>query len=588
MYDSSIHEQNVSENLLLALHLVDEGNEKEARRIIYKYRLNSNNTAQTHAGYAALCERLGMASPALESWQKAISLDNTNADYFYHTGLLFSEAGSFEKAVKFLKKALEKHRDHKAAKNLLSGIYEMLGQSGAARTLHRGNSHQGKNSKLNFQPRITLEQLHRMLFLFKGEEMGYAEQVIDQTGSENFVYRDHQLSNSLLMDHVLGRVSLAVYPLRKDDSLRFAVIHVRANPRRIFENIKRKSFQSMVDDKIKDYSLQIVTLCRNLDVPAYPENIVDHNKRIWFFFDGFVQNQFAKKFFEQILNRLPAHSSDLQTEIDIGYHLSAAGWEKTPLLLPLGVNKKTDQRCFFVDKDDNIIEEQIDYIHKIRNIRTESAKTYLRSAYRGLRDSSDSFAEQTGGIGKLTDGCAVCAELINKARAGRGLSENEKIVVYHTIGFFEDNDGAIHYALEMTPDYRPEKVDKVVSQLSKNPVSCPKIRELLPELTSYVKCDCTLDIPEGGYPSPLIYLNPKLLEGKRRDKMRSPESLQEAARRYIMLRREIKDLNKTAERFEGFILSEMNKKKIIEIKTPFGLLGREDNGLVVKEEGAKG
>ena len=47
-----------------------------------------------------------------------------------------------------------------------------------------------------------------------------------------------------------------------------------------------------------------------------------------------------------------------------------------------------------------------------------------------------------------------------------------------------------------------------------SPISCPRIRQRLPEVTSTVNCACVFDLPEGGYPSPLLHLDSTFTRGR--------------------------------------------------------------------------
>jgi hypothetical protein len=206
----------------------------------------------------------------------------------------------------------------------------------------------------------------------------------------------------------------------------------------------------------------------------------------------------------------------------------------------------------------------------------------LQTVSREVRGMETIIPAKPGHVEALLLKCLVLAEIINKARAGRNLSRQEKLILYYTLGLVDDGGRSIHYVLEPTPEYRPQKVDKLISQLKSNPVSCPKIRELLPETTAYVRCDCDFLIPEGGYPSPLIHVNPGLVEGKRDALLASPHSLQEAARRYISLLSEIEQLKKSLLKLENVIIPLFDKKKVNQISTPFGCVKKVTNGDGVK------
>src|SRR4030065_958962 len=91
----------------------------------------------------------------------------------------------------------------------------------------------------------------------------------------------------------------------------------------------------------------------------------------------------------------------------------------------------------------------------------------------------------------LEKSCPVVEEILRKARSGRNLRIEEKRVICFTLGFLEDGAKLLHDVLEDCPDYRPNRVNRMALNLGENPISCPKIRELLPETTAYLPCNCS-------------------------------------------------------------------------------------------------
>ncbi|MGB9629340.1 MAG: hypothetical protein ACPL6D_11825, partial [Thermodesulfobacteriota bacterium] len=107
---------------------------------------------------------------------------------------------------------------------------------------------------------------------------------------------------------------------------------------------------------------------------------------------------------------------------------------------------------------------------------------------------------------KLERDCPVIADIIWKARTGRNLEFNEKLVIFFTIGFLMEGEKILHEVLEPCPDYRPNKIKRMFQRLKGRPISCPKIRRIMPERTAYLRCNCSFEIPEGSYPSPLLHV----------------------------------------------------------------------------------
>jgi hypothetical protein len=120
------------------------------------------------------------------------------------------------------------------------------------------------------------------------------------------------------------------------------------------------------------------------------------------------------------------------------------------------------------------------------------------------------------------------------------------LVVFFTLGFLEEGKKILHDVLESCPDYRPNKVNRTISKLRGNPISCPKIRELMPETTAYLPCNCSFEVPKGGYPSPLLHINSQWITLKKQEET-SPSSTLELMKRYDIICQKIEQLIKEKE-----------------------------------------
>jgi hypothetical protein len=297
-------------------------------------------------------------------------------------------------------------------------------------------------------------------------------------------------------------------------------------------------------------------------VPAYLENSGNSERRIWFFFEEFIPLDFVERFLNTILDNIQAPAVDISINLFLGFKGTGVGWEDHPVMLPLGVNLRTGKRCFFLDEHGSAYEDQLTFMRKVRRSTRNEIKEFIRTVERGHRQILDGSFESLKRIGKS---CPVIDEIIRKARSGRNLRHEEKKVIYFTLGFLGDELRSLHTVLEPCPDYRPHKVTRLASRLASNPISCPKIRELLPEVTAYLKCNCTFEIPQGGYPSPLLHVDPKLIP-LREGELSSSSSIQEVARYYLSLVQKLHQLNKDKEEVELRLKHLFDKKGIEEIR----------------------
>jgi hypothetical protein len=146
----------------------------------------------------------------------------------------------------------------------------------------------------------------------------------------------------------------------------------------------------------------------------------------------------------------------------------------------------------------------------------------------------------------------------------------------HTL--LDENGNTIHELLENTPDYNYRKVRQQWERLKKNPVSCVKIRHLLPEITASVNCNCIFDLRGGKYPSPLIHIHPHMVPRASDAEVSQRISIKEAAERYVHLRRHVAEQKKVLETLESVLERHFSRRGTNEYKTKTAKIVRFVNG----------
>jgi hypothetical protein len=103
-------------------------------------------------------------------------------------------------------------------------------------------------------------------------------------------------------------------------------------------------------------------------------------------------------------------------------------------------------------------------------------------------------------------------------------------------------------------------------RLKSHPISCVKIRELIPETTATVACNCIFDLRGGKYPSPLLHINPHLVPAADEFSLSDDLPLREIAQRYVKVKMHQLEVTKALERLESLLDKHMSKKKVDQIK----------------------
>lgn len=542
----------------LARALLAAGREEEARRVVLTRRVMPSHDPAVHTAWAELCEQVGAARPALESWERALALDRTNPHYLWRVGLLHYEAGRCEKALRHLRLCLATGRAPEPARQLLAQLYEELGERGAARAL-RGRE------PVDAPPSAApgLEDARRLMELFRGHPGVHFRQELDAAGRAVLREVPEPLRPELVLEHLRGSITLGFEPAREDDAVRVCAIQLRISGRALRRNWRQPSYLDFLEERIGELALQLVGSLEERAIPCWVTDGAERNRLVWLFLEGFVPRRRVEGLLGELIARLPPPTGEVLIEAMAGGR---------PLLMPLGLNRRTGRRMSLLDREGRPRGDPLVWLRRARPARLEQ----LESLVRGLREEPTVRGRGPGMpavLEPLVRGCPVVEELVRRARAGRSLTWEERLVLFHTVGLLpEGGREALHWVLELTPEYRPQRLERALQRLRPHPISCPKVRELLPRLTAYLECDCPLRVPPGGYPSPLLHCAPQLVEGARERGVLESGSLQELARRYLRLRRELEALQDSLRRVEGRLRQAFQEAGLRSLSTPYGRL----------------
>ena len=529
---------NPIHHIALSKAYLEEGDEEQARKVVAIKRRLPSQDPSVHFEWGRLCEELGMARQARESYEQAVTLDPKNPDYPFRLALLYQEKGAWERTLKYLQKTVSLSPQNNEAKAMLVCLYEEMGFKGSAIAVHGRQ----KKADLVFEIssfEISEEDGNTLLNLFQGREFGYAVDNLSGVGIANPTLVKGVLGLNEIRSHLRGEETYGVYPLRADRTLKFTCIHIAIPWRKVLENVRNEGFLALLEQKAHQYAREIIKKSHEYEIPAYLENSGARDRRIWFFFEEFIPKELAERFVNALLDRTLAPPSDIMVALFLGIQGKGIGYEAHPVMLPLGFNRRTGKRCFFINEDGAPYEDQLLMVKKIRPINRGEIQQFIMSAEKRRYDWEHMEFDP---LRRLQKNCPVLGDLIRKAGSGRILRHEEKMVVFFTLGFLNDHFLSLHRVLEPCPDYRPKKVDRLASRLKSNPISCPKIRELLPETTAYLPCNCSFVIREGSYPSPLLHIDHGLVPLK--TERLSPSRPEDLIKEYNVLNEKIEELTK--------------------------------------------
>ncbi|RMG61039.1 MAG: hypothetical protein D6713_01205, partial [Deltaproteobacteria bacterium] len=313
--------------------------------------------------------------------------------------------------------------------------------------------------------------------------------------------------------------------------------------------------------------------------------------------------RFARRFVEGMLGLLGPLPEEVSAEDFPKQSFVPQGRLGNLIKVPLGVNRRSGRYSRFLNPDGSPVENPFLFLNsaplvnpdllveaagKARVVRAFPVKekweddedplenVFDGTAFSGSAETSpgpEYDFESDPQVARLLDRCPVLAELVNRVLTFRELSQEERIVLTHTLGHLERGPEAVNHLLSKCPGVAPNQFLK--SPLRGNPISCPKIRARVPHITEGVRCNCEFNPSRMMYPTPLLHIEgeysapPTVLEVNTMGLTRTVEE-------YMRLKKELNAIEMALEKLEARIFAAFEEAGVTEMRTPFGLLRVEE------------
>jgi hypothetical protein len=121
-------------------------------------------------------------------------------------------------------------------------------------------------------------------------------------------------------------------------------------------------------DSLHEGINRLVGALKTLGIPSYVEFSGNRGYHVWIFFTTAVNAEDARRLADIALREAQIFSKDIeifpkQTQTESFGNL---------IKLPLGIHKKTDSRCYFLDKDYMPIDNQLGLLHQIKTVNEDT------------------------------------------------------------------------------------------------------------------------------------------------------------------------------------------------------------------------
>lgn len=612
--------------------LVNGDKEEEARTLLLSLQTKGVEDAEIHLKAAQCAEKLGITDRIIYELNQAYRYRPDDLSIIKRLAVVRIDSGQYDRAEKCLRELLKKDPHDIDAYRQLGAILEEDRQFGAAAELYReayqktgleefakralsvehieetdeSSEYSDEEKPDSHIPRIPEEnEVVLYMSLFQGREGTYARQWVSPTGESGYTPVREPFTPNPAKNHLIGNLTAGLYQLRIDNTLLFIAFDIDIPKSVLTQAVGDKRKWDSAIASVHKTACIIADTCASLGIPAYIEDSGHKGRHVWIFMDEPVQAKAAKNLARLIMARSEGIPPQIQVEIfPKQTHVKEDGLGNL-IKIPLGIHKKTGRRSLFIDGNGVPYPRQMSFLKTIRKYSKEALFEVLASRFDGARrgemtetdgapfdpDNGKGVHQEPGktvkqiGISRpveeydpardsqfqlLLVRCPVIRHLVEKAQQFREINNDEANVIVHTIGHLENGPDAVNSILRECPTASESLFLK--SRLRGNPISCPKIRSRVPDVTSRVICNCQFDPRLLVYPNPLIHLqgpDPGAL-GVTVDSLQFHSLVQD----YLKTKRILNETEILFERYQERMNKLFEEAGVEEAETPLGKITR--------------
>lgn len=538
--------------------LLDEGKVVKATDLILSVLPQLPDDPTVLLLWAKVCEEAHLKKYAKNLYGKAIRISENLYVAYKPLARLLLEVGYLEDAINFLVKLLKVTPNDKEAKDLLASIYRRKGYEKLARELS-GDEVQGSKLR-SFPAEISNEELNIFLNLFRGSDKKYSIQRLNISECKvEEEYIEGPLTPEVIKRHIYGEITAVLYPIRTDNTCSILCHTVFYKQRPTLDTKTMKSYQDYMREKALSVLNKLVSYLNSRNVPSYIEQYPARGFRHWIFLSDFMHFLKLRNISKWVITRLAPELPDFNIEAASLTEGVGIGWQERGIALPLGVEPFSGQRLFFVDPEGKPFKEQIAFMKKIRKIPFRALSEAIEETKKPIH--ADRLKALPPNISLLLKRCKVVNHLVKNFIAGYSANYDEKIILLYTIGLLDTQGNILHGIFEKLPDYDFNKLERIRERLKLNPISCVRIREIVPHLTSYYGCNCLFDLTDGRYPSPVLHVSRTLVPVSDSITMEHA-GLKALCREYLRIKTQMDKIQDSANKLLEQIKNRLDKEKL--------------------------
>jgi hypothetical protein len=363
--------------------------------------------------------------------------------------------------------------------------------------------------------------------------------------------------------------------------------------------------------KVHQAACRLLDAAAAQDLPMYLEDSGFKGRHAWIFLETPVPAGVAKKCGDLLAARLQPLPPEVTVEVFPKQGSIKPGGLGNLIKLPLGFHKRTGQRAWFIEPNGAPYPDQLQFLLSVSRASRRQVYAFIQRSQVQLQGAAAAGAQPATAapaseapapwepetapeaapplppaaapynldtdpqFQHLVFKCPVLRAINEKIHQTSLLSKDETMVLIHTLGHLERGPQAVNELFQRCLNADPSLFLK--SRLRGNPMSCPKIRARLPELTSTLACNCTFDLTVNLYPTPVIHLHGLSAAAPATPLGLTVESLQfqNLLKEYLKLRQQLRETQLLLGRYEERLSGFFSEAGVEEVQTAAGKLRRQ-------------
>ncbi len=547
---------------------------------------------EIHPRLAELLLDQGRPEKAARVWMAAVKLKPQEARYYQELGSALREAREFAKARNVYEVGFKRTEDPKLAA-LLRELNFIEAEDSAE------DQPQTVDAPEPLGQAPTQSQLMVFESLFRGRQGVHARQWISPSGDTGYTPVQETLTPNVIENHILGNYTVGIYPVRLDNTVGFIAFDFDIAKFAVAKAIKSRSAWEALMAKAHQTACRVAEFAAAVEIPVYIEDSGFKGRHVWLFIEVPIPAGVAKKCGETILKQIGGLPPEIAVEVFPKQGAVKRGGLGNLIKLPLGIHKRTGRRGLFVTPEGSPCPDQLRFLEEIRKTPRRVIYALIQKYYSlggvGPAHTADDAPPWSAGVDDApvdllpkaaldyhpdTDPqfqamllkCGILGAVVEKVNREGALTRDETQVLIHTVGHLDQGPEAVNFFFRRCPNMDPGLFMK--SKLTGNPMSCPKIRSRLPQVSAAVKCSCSFHAGVGLYPNPLNHLHgTKSAEsampvGIALDSLQFQNLLQE----YLKLSKQLRETRLLLDQYEAKLQECFENAGVEVMETPAGKL----------------